>query len=145
MRAGFSAIFIASSLLAPLGAQAQQAQPQRAPIDVGRYEYETYCAVCHGKDGKGGGPFSMLVTKKVPDLTLMQKNNGGVFPFAETYNVISADVELPGHGTREMPIWGDVYRDRAIAQLGPYSPDIPAFVRGRIIALIGHISTMQQK
>ena len=63
----------------------------------------------------------MLVTKKVPDLTLMQKNNGGVFPFAETYNVISGDADVPGHGTREMPIWGDVYRDRAIAQLGPYS------------------------
>jgi mono/diheme cytochrome c family protein len=140
MRAGFSALFIVATTLAPLAAQAQQ-----KPVDVGRHEFETYCAVCHGKDGKGGGPFSMLMTKKAPDLTALQKANGGVFPFARTYDIISGEADVSGHGTREMPIWGDVYRDRAVAELGPYSPNIPSFVRGRIIALIGHISTLQQK
>lgn len=140
MRAGFLALIIAAPTLAPLAAQAQQ-----QPVDVGRYEFETYCAVCHGKDGKGGGPFSMLVTKKVPDLTVMQKNNGGVFPFAKTYDIISGEADVEGHGPREMPIWGDHYRDKAKVELGPYSPNIPSFVRGRIIALIGHVSTLQQK
>ncbi|MFN3890990.1 MAG: c-type cytochrome [Beijerinckiaceae bacterium] len=142
MRAAFTGLFVgAFALVLP----AIEAQAQTRGADVGRTEFETYCAVCHGKDGKGGGPFSMLVTKKVPDLTLMQKNNSGVFPFAQTYDIISGDADMPGHGTREMPIWGDVYRDRAIAELGPYNPNIPSYVRGRIIALIGHISTLQQK
>jgi mono/diheme cytochrome c family protein len=140
MRTAFPALFIVASMLAPVAAQAQQ---QR--VDVGRHEFETYCAVCHAKDGKGSGPFSMLVTKKVPDLTVLQKNNGGVFPFAKTYDIISGEADVTGHGPREMPIWGDHFRDKAMAELGPYSPNIPSFVRGRIIALIGHISTLQGK
>lgn len=126
---------------APFAATAQQDKP----VDIGRHEFETYCAVCHGKDGAGGGPFSMLVTKKVPDLTVLQKNSGGVFPFARVYDIISGEADVQGHGPREMPIWGDHYRDKAMAELGPYSPSIPSFVRGRIIALIGHISTLQKK
>ncbi len=144
MRAAHAAHFASISILltlAPLSALAQQ----QKPVDVGRYEFETYCAVCHGRDGKGGGPFSMLVTKKVPDLTMLQKNNGGVFPFAGAYEIITGEADVQGHGPREMPIWGDHYRDKAISELGPYNPNIPSFVRGRVIALIGHISTLQQK
>ena len=137
MRALVTAVLLSPALFAPLAAHAQQ-------VDVGRYEFETYCAVCHGKDGRGGGPFSMLVTKKVPDLTVMQKNNGGVFPFVSAYGIISGESDMAGHGTREMPIWGDHFRDKAITELGPYNPEIPSYVRGRIIALIGHISTLQQ-
>ncbi len=137
MHACLSAVVVTSAMLASFAAAAQ--------VDIGRHEFETYCAVCHGKDAKGGGPFSMLVTKKVPDLTLLQKNNGGVFPFSKAYDIISGEADVEGHGPREMPIWGDHYRDRAIAELGPYNPRIPSFIRGRIIALIGHISTLQEK
>lgn len=124
--------------IAPVVASAQEP-------DIGRTEFESYCAVCHGKDGKGGGPFSMLVTKKVPDLTILQKSNAGVFPFAKTYEIISGEADVEGHGPREMPIWGDHYRDKAMAELGPYNPRIPSYVRGHIIALIGYISTLQEK
>jgi len=126
---------------------AQQSSPAGQRAEFGKYEYDTYCAVCHGKDGKGDGPFSMLVTKKVPDLTVLFKNNSGVFPFNRTYEVVAGIADVAGHGTRDMPIWGDVYKEKAPNQLGPYytPSDSSSYVRGRILALIGYISTLQQK
>jgi mono/diheme cytochrome c family protein len=128
-------------------AYAQQTGTAGQGADIGKYEYETYCAVCHAKDGKGSGPFSMLLTQKVPDLTVMSKNNGGVFPFNRAYEVVYGIANVPGHGTREMPIWGDVYKEKAPSQLGPYyqPSDTASYVRGRILALIGYISTLQEK
>ncbi len=126
---------------------APQAYAQTQGTDIGKYEYETYCALCHGRTGSGDGPFSMLVNKKVPDLTSLAKNNNGVFPFARTYDIVEGRIELPGHGTREMPIWGDHYSAQAPQWLGPYyqKVDAESFVRGRILALIGYISTLQSK
>ena len=116
-------------------------------VDIGKQEYETYCAVCHGKAGKGDGPFSGLVNKKVPDLTGLAKANGGVFPFDRAYEIISGQQGVAGHGTREMPIWGDHYSEKAPRELGPYyqGADVASYVRGKILALIGYISTMQAK
>lgn len=138
-----NASVLAAVLVAALGAERAAAQS----VDIGKYEFETYCAACHGTDGKGGGPFSMLLTKKVPDLTSLQKNNGGVFPFDRVYGTVSGDVAVGGHGTREMPIWGDHYKEKAPSQLGPYyaPADVASYVRGRILALIGHVSTLQAK
>ncbi len=123
------------------------AYAQTRGIDIGKYEYEKYCALCHGMTGHGDGPFSMLVTKKVPDLTTLAKNNDGAVPFARTYDIINGTTELPGHGTREMPIWGDHYNAQAPEWLGPYytKADQESFVRGRILALIGYLSTLQVK
>ena len=134
----FAVSFIALICPGYAGAQA---------VDIGKYEYETYCALCHGKTGKGDGPFSMLVTKKVPVLTTLAKSNGGVFPFDRTFEIIEGKTELPGHGTREMPVWGDHYNAQAPQWLGPYyqQTDVTSFVRGRILALIGYISTLQSK
>ena len=115
--------------------------------DIGKYEFDTYCALCHGKTGKGDGPFGGLVTKKVPDLTVLSRNNGGVFPFDRTYGIVSGAADLPAHGTREMPIWGDHYAEKATRDLGPFyqQSDVSSYVRGKILALIGYISTLQVK
>lgn len=114
--------------------------------DLGRYEYETYCAVCHGVEGKGGGPFTMLLNKAVPNLTVLSKNNSGMFPFARVRDVIVGDAPVPGHGPREMPIWGDVYDDRARSQLGrnPDPGDVQAYVRVRVLALTEYVARLQE-
>lgn len=57
-------------------------------VDAGKREYEANCAVCHGTRGEGDGPFAGLIEQRAPDLTLLAKNNGGVFPFARAYEVI---------------------------------------------------------
>ena len=37
-------------------------------IELGRTKFETYCAVCHGYEGKGDGPVSVKMSVKPPPL-----------------------------------------------------------------------------
>ena len=46
--------------------------------DQGQQAYLKYCASCHGKDGRGKGPVSPYLKIKVPDLSLLKKNNKGI-------------------------------------------------------------------
>ena len=51
-------------------------------IELGRTKFETYCAVCHGYEGKGDGPVSVKMAVKPPTL-LSEKvvgyNDGRLF------------------------------------------------------------------
>lgn len=48
---------------------------------MGQFEYENSCAACHGLSGTGGGPAAQFLSGgSAPDLTVIQKNYGGVFP-----------------------------------------------------------------
>lgn len=128
-------------LATALGCGVVMAQPART--DFGKREYDSNCAVCHGKSGKGDGPYADLLRKSAPDLTTMAKRNGGVFPVAVAYEVIEgAGV---GHGTRDMPIWGYDYTVKAgeIYMDVPYEPQ--AYVRMRILALVEYLNRLQVK
>lgn len=111
--------------------------------DLGQREYEAKCAVCHGVDAKGRGPYADALKQPVPDLTTLARRNGGLFPVARTYAQIEG--AGPGHGTREMPVWGLDYTAQAVEQL----PDLPynqaQFVRTRIMALLEYLNQLQQK
>jgi mono/diheme cytochrome c family protein len=72
--------------------------------------YTAYCAVCHGKDGKGSGPMAKSLKVPPPDLSRIAIRNGGRFPMARIRRIISGEEPLPaGHGTREMPVWGPIF------------------------------------
>jgi hypothetical protein len=58
-----------------------------AETDAGKEAYIQYCGSCHGEDGRGGGPVSAYLKVKVPDLSLLKKNNKGIYPMD---NVMSA-------------------------------------------------------
>jgi hypothetical protein len=115
----------------------------QAKLDLGKREFETKCAVCHGMDGKGKGPYAEQLKRPLPDLTLLARNNGGVFPVSRTYETIEGAGK--GHGTRDMPVWGMDYTIQAAEQL----PDLPynqaLFVRTRIMALLEYLNQMQVK
>jgi mono/diheme cytochrome c family protein len=80
------------------------------PIDSleGRALYHQYCAVCHGNDGKGGGPMAKALKSAPPDLTHIAIRNSGTFPFQRVQRIISGESEVNAHGTREMPLWGPI-------------------------------------
>jgi mono/diheme cytochrome c family protein len=133
-------------------AHAQQNAPAAAARaryqdgDIGKHEYVLNCAVCHGDSGKGDGPLVEYLKKPAADLTKIQKNNMGVFPFDRLYEVIDGREAIGPHGTREMPIFGRDYNQEAREYFGIADPKgIESFVRGRIIALIGYIYTLQGK
>jgi len=71
--------------------------------------YTSYCAVCHGIDGKGNGPAAEALKVPPPDLTALAKKNGGKYPSDHVTTVIRGDLRLAAHGTKEMPVWGDLF------------------------------------
>ncbi len=112
-------------------------------VDLGKREYDSKCAACHGKDAKGGGPYSAELKRSPPDLTTLARRNGGVFPYPRMYDIIEGSGT--GHGTREMPIWGMDYTVQAAEQF----PDMPynqaSYVRTRITALLDYLNQLQVK
>ena len=89
----------------------KQVPPTRTSASSGAEMYRTYCAVCHGMDLKGKGPASPALKVQATDLTALAKNNGGKFPELKVYNSIRGEVGVAAHGSKDMPVWGDVFRD----------------------------------
>lgn len=115
--------------------------------DFGKLEYEWNCAICHGLKGKGDGPYADIgmLTVRVPDLTTLAKRNNGVFPLQRVYNVIDGTEALKAHGTRDMPIWGPVYRAEVAKEYFDVPFNAEAYVRAHILALIEYINRLQAK
>ena len=126
-------------------ANAQQSGPAASSVDVGKYEYDGHCAICHGLSGtaKEEGAYSSLLSKTIANLTTLSKNNGGVFPFARVYQTIDGREQVQAHGTREMPVWGREYMAMS-ANISPYY-DHEAFARGKILALTEYVYRLQAK
>jgi mono/diheme cytochrome c family protein len=71
--------------------------------------YKTYCAVCHGTDGKGNGPAASALKVSPTDLTMLAVKNGGKYPALKVSAIIRGEEVLAAHGTKDMPIWGDLF------------------------------------
>ena len=63
----------------------------------GKEMYTAYCAVCHGTDGKGGGPAASALKTPPADLTILSKNNGGKYPALKVTSAIRGTNDLPAH------------------------------------------------
>ena len=88
---------------------------KRVPVTLtspssGQEMFGTYCAACHGVDAKGGGPAVAALKVPPPDLTTMSKRNSGKFPELRVFNAIRGDLNTPAHGSKEMPVWGNVFQ-----------------------------------
>lgn len=94
--------------------------------------FDSYCAVCHGKGGKGNGPAASALAKVPADLTRISARNGGKFPDVRVRRYIEGLDEVAAHGSRDMPMWGSLFNSlsRDTAQL-------------RIAALADYIKGMQ--
>lgn len=115
-------------------------------MTLGEFEYKNSCAACHGVAGAGDGPLAPFFSAgTLPQLTLLQKDNGGVFPVSRVYAMIEGTVDVRAHGGRDMPVWGQRYRARLDPSLDPdFGPQDPeAYVTNRILALIEYLSTIQ--
>jgi mono/diheme cytochrome c family protein len=91
----------------------QTVSPSRTSPASGQEMFVTYCATCHGKDAKGGGPAAAALKKVPTDLTTLSARNGGKFPEMRVYNMISGDPEVAAHGSKDMPVWGNVFSSMA--------------------------------
>lgn len=135
-----AALFLAAVICSPAIGSAQE------KVDLGKREYDANCAVCHGTKGKGDGPYAKSGHTRASNLTELSKNNGGVFPLSRVYEIIDGR-HIKAHGTREMPIWGQEYRQEGAEHymdLPALCTDPEAYARARVLALAEYIHRLQK-
>ena len=108
-----------------------------APSNSGKEMFNSYCAVCHGKDGKGNGPAASAMKTPPTDLTLLAKNNGGKYPASHVAAVIRGQATTPSHGSQDMPVWGPLFSSIDQGHEGQ--------VQQRITNLVTYVETLQAK
>ena len=138
--------FLLVSLLCVAGfAAAQEKQEKtvkKAPIQPtspasGEEMYTQYCAVCHGKEGKGNGPAASELKQQPADLSTLAKRHDGKFPDDYVRSVLRFGTKSPAHGTSDMPTWGPLF--------STVSGSSQALVDMRIGNLIRYLKTLQAK
>jgi len=138
-----SLVVIAVFVLAIAGrTSAQEKTIKKTPVEQtnpssGEDMYKSYCAVCHGKTGKGDGPAAEALKSPPPDLTTLAKRHDGKFPDGYVSNVLRNGAKAPAHGTAEMPIWGPLF--------GSLGGGDTAQVTLRISNLTNYIKSLQAK
>jgi mono/diheme cytochrome c family protein len=105
----------------------------------GQQLYMQYCSSCHGKDGKGDGPVARQLKIKVPDLTVLKKNNKGIYPTHRVMSSMDGSRVVAGHGDPKMPVWGEVFRKES--EEAKYT-GLTALLKERAIA--EYIATLQR-
>jgi len=124
-------------LAAWVSAQTEGQEPSASEPINGKQLYSSYCALCHGVDGKGGGPFSPQLKVWPVDLTQLAKKNHGVFPEMHIREAIDGEFGKPSHGSGEMPIWGPVFRSMAHGHKDS--------AQVRLDALVKYLESIQEK
>ena len=82
--------------------------PMTSPAS-GKEMFNSYCASCHGKSGKGDGPAASALKQPPADLTMLAKRNGGKYPSDLVTTVLRGQAKLTAHGDQDMPVWGPVF------------------------------------
>ena len=119
-------------LMGPLAAYA-------ADANQGKEMYMQYCSSCHGQDGKGSGSVSAFLKVKVPDLTLLKKNNQGIYPMDRVILAIDGRRKLRSHGDSKMPVWGESF-SREFKD--PKSAEVSVNLKEKVIA--EYVATLQR-
>jgi mono/diheme cytochrome c family protein len=99
--------------------------------------FQDRCAVCHGTDGRGHGPDSVVLRHRVADLTLISQRSGGTFPYQRVKRIIEGEkTGLRSQDDREMPNWGPIFHEVESDQ---------DWGEVRLEAITKHIESIQQK
>jgi mono/diheme cytochrome c family protein len=109
------------------GAGAEEAC--RLPSEgAGKLLYAENCTVCHGAEGKGGGPLAKALNLTPPDLTTLSTRSGGRFPAAHVLSILQNGGAEASDGDKAMPKWtkifahecGVMYGQKATGELERY-------------------------
>ena len=106
-------------------------------VENGSALFRSYCASCHGAQGKGDGPLAANLRVAPADLTRIEKRNHGKFDADNVRRAVDGRGPKEIHGGSDMPVWGDAFKRAGEG----YSE---AKVKERIDALVEHISTLQE-
>jgi mono/diheme cytochrome c family protein len=110
-----------------------------AATDPGKNLYVQYCSSCHGRNGRGGGAVSAFLKVKVPDLTVLRKNNKGVYPVDLVILAIDGRRTVRGHGDPKMPVWGEIFSGEV---KDPKTAEVTTLRKEKMIA--DYVATLQR-
>ena len=119
------------------GATIKHVPITRTPSNSGKEMYNNYCAVCHGKDGKGDGPAASALKTLPTDLSSLAKNAGGKYPSAHVSAVIRGQATATAHGSQDMPVWGPLFSSISQGHEGQ--------VQQRIANVVDYVGALQAK
>jgi mono/diheme cytochrome c family protein len=102
----FLAVVLSSSVVA----LAQDEKLDLRMADEGGRLFRTYCSSCHGRTAVGDGPLAKDLKVAPANLTQLSEKNGGTYPFALVMETIDHGRNVRGHGTQDMPAWGDAFK-----------------------------------
>lgn len=132
---GLMGLLAGFALLAQVNGLGAQEPDIRGLIERGTNSYRVHCAACHGIDATGDGALAEYLKVPPSDLTQISRQNAGVFPFDEVYQAIDGR-EVPGHGTRAMPVWGPAF----MGQTGETDKKV---IREAVVELVYYLKSIQ--
>lgn len=132
-----SALAVGQAAPAPSSPAVKHVPITNAPSNSGKEMYKSYCAVCHGLDGKGNGPAASAMKTPPNDLTTLAKKDAGKYPASHVAAVIRGQAMTPSHGSQDMPVWGPLFSSISQGHEGQ--------VQQRITNLVSYVETMQAK
>jgi len=74
----------------------------------GQQMFGSYCAPCHGQDGRGHGPLADKLLRQPTDLTRLSQRHMGRYPDARTVSVLLYGSGPSTRGISAMPAWGPI-------------------------------------
>jgi hypothetical protein len=108
----------------------------------GAITYDLSCVVCHGPSGHGDGELADKLAVPAPDLTVLERHNGGVFPTEYVTEVIMGGASVTAHGG-QMPAWGLIF----LKDFEDWTRDSPAtdteLVKRRVGDLVEYLKKIQ--
>ncbi len=93
-------------------------------VAQGRAVYLSYCATCHGEQGRGDGPLGASLILPPSDLTRIAERRGGSFRPGEVAAHVDGRFENHAHGTASEPIWGR----RLVSSPANPSPEVDVLI-----------------
>jgi mono/diheme cytochrome c family protein len=134
-RSGWIVLVVAALVAAAAAAAGAQENDVAELIEKGRSSYLDLCASCHGTDAQGNGIIAPYLKTSPTDLTGIAARNQGSFPFDDVYDIVDGR-EIPGHGTRSMPVWGPAF-------LGMDAEADKRVVKEKIVELVYFLKSIQ--
>jgi mono/diheme cytochrome c family protein len=136
MMAGLVAFAATTAIAASQRKPAANVPSLLRPSLAGNDNFSSYCAPCHGRDGRGDGPVASALTTPPADLTTLALRNDGVFPSARVRAFVThGKPDIVANGTSAMPIWGPTFRSLEASD---------TLVSIRIANIVTYLESIQQ-
>lgn len=133
------AILGAAGLAAGMAALVAACAPEPA-LTGARADFASYCAACHGADGRGGGPAAAGLETAPTDVTLVMRRNGGVFPKAQIMGHIAG--YTMGRSESPMPQFADLLDGPTVMYDDGSGQPVPT--PARLVALADYVQSLQR-